>query len=61
MTIKEAHKLLDKCFEKASHLAFVRNPIAYALYQVWKQADREKSNEGNIELIIGEESEGEEG
>lgn len=39
MTIKDAHKLLDMYYEKAVHLKYVFNPVAWALKQVWKWAD----------------------
>lgn len=41
MTLDKAKKLLDEEYEKAKKLEFVHNPMAYALYQVWKKADRE--------------------
>lgn len=41
MTIEKAIKLLTKEYERAKRLSFVRNPVAYALYQVWKMADKE--------------------
>ena len=39
MTLNKAKKLLDEEYEKAKKLEFVHNPMAYALYQVWKKAD----------------------
>lgn len=42
MTLEEAIKLLESEYERAKRLDFVNNPIAYALYQVWKKADRRK-------------------
>lgn len=46
---KELHraiKMLKAEYEKAKLLKFVYNPLAYALYQVWKVADRKvKKNE----------------
>lgn len=39
MTIDKAIKLLKSEYEKACRLEFVRNPLAYALYKVWKMAD----------------------
>lgn len=41
MTIMQAVRELAKEYERALHLDYVRNPIAYALYQVWKKADAE--------------------
>ena len=39
MTLERAIKILEKEYEKAKKLEWVRNPIAYALYKTWKQAD----------------------
>ena len=39
MTLDKAIELLRKEYEKAKGLAFVKKPLAYALYQVWKIAD----------------------
>ena len=36
-------KLLQQEYERAKKLHFVHNPIAYALYHVWKAADADKS------------------
>ena len=47
MTIEEAIKLLESEYERAKRLDFVTNPIAYALYQVWKKADRKRTNHRN--------------
>lgn len=43
MAIETAIKFLKVEYEKAKLLKFVHNPTAYALYQVWKMADRCKS------------------
>jgi hypothetical protein len=42
MTIEEAKQLLDEEYERAKRLAYVRNPLAYALHQVWKKADKRR-------------------
>lgn len=39
MTLEKAIKVLEKEYAKAQNLAFVRKPLAYALYRVWKMAD----------------------
>ena len=39
MTIEKAIKELMQEYEKAKKNEWVRNPVAYALYQVWKRAD----------------------
>ena len=43
MTLAKAITLLIDELEKAQGLEFVRNPMAYALYQVWKKADEERA------------------
>ena len=39
MKIDKAKRLLQAEYEKAKKLEWVHNPVAYALYQVWKMAD----------------------
>ena len=39
MRLETAIKMLTEEYEKAKKLEYVYNPIAYALYQVWKEAD----------------------
>ena len=39
MTLEEAKAFLEKEYDYAKHCDGIKNPIAYALYQVWKQAD----------------------
>ena len=41
MTLTKALNMVKKEYEKASKLEYVRNPLAYALYKVWKVADAE--------------------
>ena len=45
MTLKKAINLLEEEYERAKKLEWVRNPLAWALYQVWKKADAEKGGE----------------
>ena len=40
MTLEEAKKLLDEEYERAQKLEYVINPLAFALYQVWKKVDK---------------------
>lgn len=40
MTLEEAIRALETTYERAKRLPYVRNPLAYALYHVWKIADR---------------------
>lgn len=45
LTLQKAIKQLEAEYEKARKLDFVRNPLAYALYKVWKVANAEPSKE----------------
>lgn len=40
MNINKAIQMLEAEYERAKQLKFVRNPLAYALYRVWKVADK---------------------
>lgn len=42
ISLEKAIELLKKEYEKAEGMDFIYNPIAYALYQVWKMADERK-------------------
>ena len=42
MTLTKAIKLLREERRKAKELEWVKNPLAYALYKVWKIVDKEK-------------------
>ena len=44
MTLAKAILLLEREYEKAKQLKYVHNPLAFALYRVWKMADEEKEN-----------------
>ena len=39
MPLEEVIKMLEKEYERAKTLSFVRDPLAYALYSVWKKVD----------------------
>lgn len=39
MTLEQAVKLLEREYERGQKIVFVRNPLAWALYRVWKKAD----------------------
>lgn len=41
MRIETAEKMLKEEYERAKKLEYVRDPVAWALYQVWKKADAE--------------------
>lgn len=40
MRLATAIKLIEEEYEKARHREFIHNPLAWALYKVWKMADR---------------------
>lgn len=42
MTLEQAITLLRKQYEKAKRSPYVKSPLAWALYQVWKIADKER-------------------
>ena len=42
MRIEKALSLVKKEYEKSKDLEFVRDPVAYSLYKVWKLADADK-------------------
>lgn len=44
MTLEKAVNLLISEYERALKLTFVHNPIAYALYRVWRKADKERED-----------------
>ena len=46
MTLEKAIKMLEEEYEKAKKLEWVHNPLAYALYKVWKRADAGRRNNG---------------
>lgn len=37
MTLENAIELIKQEYEKATDSHYVQNPLAYALYQVWKK------------------------
>ena len=41
MDIEKAITLLRKEYEKVRHSPYIRNPLAFALYSVYKVADKE--------------------
>lgn len=40
--LQKAVKQLHEEYDKATQNPIVRNPLAYALYQVWKEADQQE-------------------
>ena len=49
MTLEKAIKLLEEEYARAQKLQFVRNPLAYALYQTWKKVDAADRKKGKRE------------
>lgn len=45
LTLHKAIELLTAIYEEAQNTPYVRNPLAYALYKVWKLADKEGARE----------------
>lgn len=45
MTLERAISLLRKEYERACTLDYVRNPLAWALYQIWKKVDKGAADE----------------
>lgn len=43
MQIDKAIELLQAEYERAKTLEYVRDPVAWALYQVWKKADERRN------------------
>lgn len=39
MTLQKALKLVETEYERAKKLEWVHNPLAYALFKVWRMAD----------------------
>lgn len=42
IALERAIKALRETYEQAKALKFVRKPLAYALYRVWKAVDKER-------------------
>lgn len=40
MTLPKAIRMLREEYERAKKLEYVYNPLAWALYRVWKEADK---------------------
>ena len=40
MDLEQAIKLLESEYERAKKLEWVRDPLAYALYRVWRKVEK---------------------
>lgn len=47
MSLDRAIELLKVKYQLALDLRYIGKPLAWALYQVWKEADREKRGKPN--------------
>lgn len=48
MTLEKALNRVKEEYERALKLDFVRNPLAWALYQVWKKADEQPDRRRSV-------------
>ena len=42
MTLEKAVELLEEKYERAQKMEYVQKPLAWALYQTWKEVDSMK-------------------
>ncbi len=42
LTLEDAIDMLKKEYERARNMEYVRKPLAWALFQVWKKVDKQK-------------------
>ena len=45
MTLKKALAMVDREYEKAKENDYVKKPLAYALYKMWRLVDAEEEKE----------------
>ena len=48
MTVQRALKLVEKEYEQAKKLEWIRNPLAYALFKVWRLVEKEAAKNGRV-------------
>lgn len=48
MTFEEAQKLLCEEYERTKKLEYVKNPLAYAFYQVWRTVDKKSRKRADL-------------
>lgn len=53
MTIDNAIEMLKSEYEKALNLSYVRNPISFALYSVWRKADKVEKQPVDLSFKCG--------
>jgi len=51
MTLEQAIELLKKEYERAKKMEYVQRPLAWALFQVWKKAERSKMKGADDESV----------
>ena len=42
ITLEEAHRMLDDQFQRACQQTWIEKPLAWALYQVWREVDADE-------------------
>ena len=45
ITLEKTIKMLEEEYERAKNMEYVKKPLAWALYQVWKKVDAMKGGE----------------
>lgn len=51
MTLTEAVKMLEEIYNLSKQQQWIINPLAYALHQVWKKADKKRGKPKHKEEI----------
>ena len=46
MTVQRALKLVEREYDQAKKLDWIHNPLAYALYKVWRLVEKEAEKNG---------------
>lgn len=42
ITLEDAHRMLDELYQQAVKNPWIEKPLAWALYQVWREVDAEE-------------------
>lgn len=50
ITLDEVTRILKAEYTRAVGASFIKRPMSYALYQVWKYVDRKERERSRIEL-----------
>jgi hypothetical protein len=49
ITLKDVHELIDEKCVQACQQAWVKKPLAWALYQVWREVDAKEEDKNERE------------